>query len=77
MKLILLFMLILIIGCATPKEKCEDKAGKFLQEYNECEGITSQDCDNMGGVYDDCASACRHTKADVCIQVCVPVCKLE
>jgi hypothetical protein len=57
---------------------CEDSGGKWLEEYNECEGISESECDDLGGNFYPCESACRHDpSADVCIQVCVQVCKFN
>ncbi|MFW6014268.1 MAG: hypothetical protein ACOCQG_03775 [Candidatus Nanoarchaeia archaeon] len=57
------------------EEKCVDAGGDWLSEHNECEYIDKEFCDKTGGNYYDCESACRHDPgADMCIEVCVPVC---
>ena len=60
---------------------CNKNGGTFLHELNqtnkymECEYISEQNCVSAGGVFNDCASQCRHESVDVfCAQVCVPVC---
>ncbi len=60
---------------------CTQNGGKFLYELNErnkymeCENISELACQQAGGIFEECASACRHTGGDMCIQVCVPVCR--
>ena len=57
-------------------EKCKEKGGTWLEEYHECEGITAQQCSEMNGEYNSCASVCRHDPpGGDCIQVCIQVCK--
>ena len=59
-------------------QKCQDANGKWLEEYNECEGISEQECQELGGQYDNCASACRHDpNSAVCTMQCVMVCSFE
>ena len=57
------------------EEKCLNEGGDWLSEHNECEHVNKDFCEKTEGIYDSCASACRHDEdADMCIQVCVPVC---
>lgn len=58
------------------KEKCISANGKWLAEYEECENVEEDVCENiLGGVFSNCESACRHDpSAQACIQLCVPVC---
>ena len=72
--------LLTITGCATENiaEQCNDVGGNWIDDYNECEQISMDQCDKLGGSFDDCASACRHDpEAEVCMQVCVPVCTVN
>ncbi|MBN1274673.1 hypothetical protein JXA12_00065 [Candidatus Woesearchaeota archaeon] len=58
-----------------PEGACWSFDGTWLPEYQECEGMSEEQCENLGGTYDGCASACRHDPdAEICIEVCVPVC---
>ena len=60
------------------RKACIDAEGKWLQEYNECEGLNQKSCEELGGSFEECASACRHDpKAELCIAVCVNVCKFN
>lgn len=61
------------------EESCEDlHNGKWLPEFNECEGINEESCEEMGGNFDQCASACRNDPdAEECTMQCVPVCSFE
>lgn len=60
----------------SPEEFCNLNSGKWLPEYNECEGISKNLCGQTGGDFEECASACRNNPdAEFCIAMCVPVCK--
>lgn len=79
MGIILVLVLGLATGCGTEEVKltCEDIGGNFLEAHNECEYVTEEECNALGGNFDECASACRHElEAEMCIEVCVPVCYL-
>lgn len=58
-------------------EVCQKNKGKWLTESYECEGgLNGTKCQALGGVYNECASACRNqATATVCTLQCVPVCK--
>ena len=54
---------------------CSDNSGNWLDDYSECEGLSQEKCEESGGVYNECESACRHDEnADVCTLQCVAVC---
>ncbi len=60
------------------KSICEENNGNWLEDYSECEGIGPEVCENNDGDYDECASACRHDDdTDMCIQVCIQLCKFS
>ncbi len=56
--------------------ECEELGGSWVSDYEECEGISQLECIGLGGSFDECASACRHTDAEVCTMQCVQVCSL-
>lgn len=58
------------------QKQCEIYGGKWIVEFNECEGLRYTQCEELGGIFDDCASACRHNPDPqaVCIQMCIPLC---
>ncbi|MFA5485029.1 MAG: hypothetical protein WC260_02150 [Candidatus Pacearchaeota archaeon] len=56
---------------------CSSFEGKWLKEYNECEGISLNSCQEMKGTFSECESACRHTNSEFCILICVPVCSFN
>lgn len=65
---------------ANSENICTQNGGKYLADYNECEGITQQQCDQSGGTFTECAANCRHDPDYpnvYCIQVCVPVCSFK
>jgi len=59
-------------------QACQDAGGRWLAEHNECEGVQRSWCEDYGGAYNSCASACRHNPdADLsCTHQCVQVCSL-
>ena len=60
---------------AATAQACEDAGGKYLPFFNECEEISAAACTAMDGVFDECASACRHLPEGVmCTMQCVPLC---
>ena len=72
-----LVVVTLFTGCSgeiTPEEFCSEN-GVWLEEHNECEYITQEECEILGGTFDECSDACRHDQdAEMCITLCVPVC---
>lgn len=58
------------------QSQCESfTGGKWLDEYRECENISPDECGQMHGTYENCASACRYNpKAENCTENCVRVC---
>ena len=66
---------------------CTAYEGKWLPEFNECESISNRKgldkdvCEELGGVFRDCASMCRNyprgddSEIIICPQVCVRTCK--
>lgn len=57
---------------------CIQHGGNWLWQYNECERITQAKCNEIGGNFNGCESSCRHDpQAQMCIMLCVPVCKVK
>jgi hypothetical protein len=57
---------------------CENKGGIWIESANECEGISGPDCDDLGGEFNECASACRNDPdTEICTMQCVLVCGFE
>ncbi len=59
---------------------CEERGGTYLEEHGECEYVSEDFCDELGGEFYECESACRHDPdyPDViCTMQCVPVCVLN
>ncbi len=64
-----------IISNESFEEDCLDANGNWLSEFNECENVGEAWCYDMDGDFNECASSCRNDElAEMCIQVCVPVC---
>lgn len=58
------------------KEMCNLFNGKWLSDYNECEGISQDQCKATNGTFYECESACRNDpNAEFCTLQCVQVCK--
>ena len=56
---------------------CEKSGGQWSAEFKECVGIDTTACKNIGGTFNECASACRNTKQDICTMQCVQVCEIK
>lgn len=60
------------------ESSCHENNGTWLSEYNECVGISETACQDMGGQFNSCASACRHDPdAEICTMQCVLVCQFN
>ncbi|MFW6378814.1 MAG: Kazal-type serine protease inhibitor family protein [Nanoarchaeota archaeon] len=63
---------------ADKKLSCQEHGGTWLSEHSECVGISETACQDMGGQFDSCASACRHDPdAETCTMQCVLVCRFN
>ena len=59
----------------SPELQCQNYDGKWLSDYNECEGISEEQCSVMDGDFNECESACRHMPdSEMCTLQCVQVC---
>ena len=59
---------------------CEEKGGKWIDTWNECEIGDRKWCEQNGGIFDDCASACAPiggTPEGPCILMCVQRCAFD
>jgi hypothetical protein len=70
----------LVVTLETQKKLCEGGGGTWLSQYKECEGanlmVGKEKCVAFKGQYFECASPCRHDpKAEMCIALCIKVCK--
>ncbi len=55
---------------------CVREGGTWDNTYNECTGLGELSCTNIKGIWEDCASACRHNpNAEICTKQCVQICK--
>lgn len=58
------------------KSQCLQSGGNWLDQYQECEGISETTCRDLEGLYSNCASPCRHQDpapagcTDSCVRVC-------
>lgn len=81
-KLIILISATLLLTACLPTgtdfaASCEEAEGTWLAEHNECEYVSAEWCDENGGEFMECESACRHDEeAEICTMQCVLVCKL-
>lgn len=56
---------------------CTSASGKWIAQTSECENIDSSWCAENLGTFNECASPCRNDpQAQICIEMCIPVCKL-
>jgi putative hemolysin len=64
-------------ACPDDKEKLCTNTGGTWTGYD-CEGLTQEQCTNIGGQFNECASACRNDPtAQVCTLQCVQVCEFR
>lgn len=57
---------------------CTTAGGTWLTVVNECEYVDQARCDDAGGTFNECGSACRHEGEEViCTKQCVPYCDVE
>ena len=50
----------------------------WLEESQECEGMGQEQCESLGGFFNECASACRNDpEAEFCTLQCVVVCQFS
>lgn len=55
---------------------CLSENGNWIAEAEECEGMTKETCEELGGNFNECASACRNDpEAEMCTMQCVLVCE--
>ncbi len=58
------------------KGTCESAEGTWLPDSSECENLSKESCENIGGTYNECASACRNDpEAEICTLQCILVCQ--
>ena len=57
---------------------CESNRGVWVEDALECEYLDQVICEENGGEFNSCASACRHDKeAQMCTMQCVLVCDFD
>jgi hypothetical protein len=67
----------IVIG-TTNKEACESAEGTWIESAQECEGLSAEYCQEIGGNFNECASACRNDPdAQICTMQCVLVCEFD
>lgn len=67
-------------GSATPNTAaaCASNGGQWSSQFKECTGVGSAVCGNIGGQFNECASACRNDpSAQMCTMQCVQVCQFK
>jgi hypothetical protein len=59
-----------------PEDNCMIYGSDWLPESQECENMTREKCEELGGTYNECASACRNDpEAEICTLQCIQVCQ--
>jgi hypothetical protein len=62
---------------AGSQNSCADIGGNYDANNNECLSISAEQCQEIGGEFNECASACRNNPdAQICTLQCVQVCKV-
>lgn len=84
--LLVVVLALLLAACGSSSEvdpvaieqSCTEAGGFYVAEHVECENISEETCEEMGGTFDGCGSACRHEPEGVaCIMMCVPFCSFD
>jgi hypothetical protein len=64
------------VEAVNPEGACLSFDGNWIEETQECEGMSQGMCVELGGEFNECASACRNDPdAEVCTLQCVLVCQ--
>jgi len=59
-------------------DSCLVNRGTWVSGFNECEYTNETWCQENGGIFNECASACRNQpEAEFCTMQCVPVCSFN
>ncbi len=57
---------------------CISVGGTLDEQFKECLDIDAGQCSSIGGIFDECASACRHSPdMTMCTMQCVQVCSIK
>jgi len=57
--------------------KCTESGGLWNATHKECGGIDANKCSAIGGIFNECGSACRHNpNAEMCTLQCVQYCQM-
>lgn len=60
------------------EHECEEHWWFWIEEAYECEWINRETCNELGGNFNECASACRNDpEAEICTLQCVQVCEFN
>lgn len=60
------------------QRECLNNNGKWIDEFNECEFISKDKCEFLGGTFNECGSACRNNpEVEMCTMQCIPYCSFK
>jgi hypothetical protein len=66
------------VPAGTSESMCIAMGGEWSEDFQECLGIGGETCQEIGGTWNECASACRNNPdAEVCTMQCVQVCEFK
>lgn len=66
------------VPAGTTESMCIAMGGEWSGEFQECLGISGEACFEIGGNWNECASACRNNpEAEICTMQCVQVCDFK
>ena len=72
-----LVVIFFVSKVGSAQSQCTERGGTYSIIHNECEDISREACFDLGGVWNGCASPCRHSPdAEICIESCDVVCIL-
>ena len=72
-------VLLVIVGIFLWMEHIHEEVVNIpaIETQNDQEELTQSVCEEAGGVWNNCGSACREFPENTCMQVCVEYCECE
>ena len=77
---LLLTLLVFLSSCkyGDVSKSCKDFDGSWSSIHKEFEQISGDQCEELGGTFNGCASPCRHNPlSKICTMNCVQLCSFE
>jgi hypothetical protein len=67
-----------VLAGKTTSQICIESGGNWIESANECENISPNFCQEIGGTFNECGSTCRNDpNATICTKQCVQFCSFN